>query len=89
MPAKVKAEEVKLARQVMSTFEGELDFKVYRDEYQDGLRQIINAKVEGREDRRARGRSAAEGREPDGRPAKEPRFDQRLEEEASADRGAA
>jgi DNA end-binding protein Ku len=49
MPAKVKADEVKLARQVMSTFEGELDFKAYRDEYQDGLRQIINAKVEGRE----------------------------------------
>jgi DNA end-binding protein Ku len=49
MPAKVKADEVKLARQVMSTFEGELDFKAYRDEYQDGLRQIITAKVEGRE----------------------------------------
>jgi len=49
MPAKVKAEEVKLARQVMSTFEGELDFEAYRDEYQDGLRQIIAAKVEGRE----------------------------------------
>jgi DNA end-binding protein Ku len=49
MPAKVKADEVKLARQVMSTFEGELDFKAYRDEYQDGLREIINAKVEGRE----------------------------------------
>jgi len=49
MPAKVKADEVKLARQVMSTFEGELDFKAYRDEYQDGLRQIISAKVEGRE----------------------------------------
>jgi DNA end-binding protein Ku len=49
MPAKVKADEVRLARQVMSTFQGELDFKSYRDEYQDGLRQIINAKVEGRE----------------------------------------
>jgi DNA end-binding protein Ku len=49
MPAKVKPEEVKLARQVMSTFEGDVDFKSYRDEYQDGLRQIIAAKVEGRE----------------------------------------
>jgi DNA end-binding protein Ku len=49
VPAKVKSEEVKLARQVMSTFEGEVDFKSYRDEYQDGLRQIIDAKVEGRE----------------------------------------
>ena len=49
VPVKVKAEEVKLARQVMSTFEGEVDFKSYRDEYQDGLRQIIEAKIEGRE----------------------------------------
>ena len=49
VPAKVKADEVKLARQVMSTFEGDIDFKAYRDEYQDGLRQIIDAKVEGRE----------------------------------------
>ena len=49
MPAKVKADEVRLARQVMSTFQGEVDFKSYRDEYQDGLRQIIDAKVEGRE----------------------------------------
>ena len=49
VPVKVKSEEVKLARQVMSTFEGEVDFKAYRDEYQDGLRQIIDAKIEGRE----------------------------------------
>jgi len=49
VPAKVKSDEVKLARQVMSTFEGEVDFKSYRDEYQDGLRQIIDAKIEGRE----------------------------------------
>jgi len=49
MPAKVKAEEVKLARQVMGTFEGDVDFGSYRDEYQDGLRQIIDAKIEGRE----------------------------------------
>jgi DNA end-binding protein Ku len=49
VPAQVKAAEVALARQVMSTFEGELDFGSYRDEYQEGLRQIIEAKVEGRE----------------------------------------
>jgi len=49
VPVKVKAEEVKLARQVMSTFEGDVDFTSYRDEYQDGLRQIIDAKIEGRE----------------------------------------
>src|SRR5262249_18085170 len=49
MPAKVKPEEVKLAQQVMSTFEGNLDFDSYRDEYQSGLREIIDAKIEGRE----------------------------------------
>src|SRR5262245_66124976 len=49
MPATVKPEEVKLAEQVIGTFEGELDFASYRDEYQDGLREIIDAKVEGRE----------------------------------------
>src|SRR5262245_63557586 len=49
MPATVKPEEVKLAQQVIGTFEGELDFASYRDEYQEGLREIIDAKVEGRE----------------------------------------
>jgi DNA end-binding protein Ku len=49
MPARIKAEEVKLAQQVMSTFEGSLDFDSYRDEYQSGLREIIDAKIEGRE----------------------------------------
>jgi DNA end-binding protein Ku len=49
MPAAVKPAEVKLAQQVMGTFEGDLDFKSYRDEYQEGLREIIDAKIEGRE----------------------------------------
>src|ERR687883_19987 len=49
MPAKVKPEEVKLARQVMGTFEGTVDLKTYEDEYQVGLREIIDAKIEGRE----------------------------------------
>jgi len=49
MPATVKASEVKLAQQVIGTFEGELDFASYRDEYQQGLREIIDAKIEGRE----------------------------------------
>src|SRR5438105_6173121 len=47
MPAKVKPEEVKLAKQVMGTFEGELDFDSYRDDYQVGLRVILAAKLEG------------------------------------------
>jgi DNA end-binding protein Ku len=49
VPGEVKAQEVALARQVMGTFEGELEFTSYRDEYQDGLREIIDAKVAGRE----------------------------------------
>jgi DNA end-binding protein Ku len=49
MPETVKPEEVKLARQVIGTFEGEVDFRSYRDEYQEGLREIIDAKIGGRE----------------------------------------
>src|ERR1700704_3056294 len=49
MPEKVKPEEVKLARQVIGTFEGDVDFQSYRDDYQVGLREIIDAKIEGRE----------------------------------------
>jgi DNA end-binding protein Ku len=49
VPSKVKPDEVKLAKQVMSTFEGELDMREYRDEYQEELRSVINAKIEGRE----------------------------------------
>jgi len=49
MPEQVKPEEVKLARQVIGTFEGEVDFQSYRDDYQVGLREIIDAKIEGRE----------------------------------------
>jgi DNA end-binding protein Ku len=49
VPATVKPEEVKLARQVMGTFEGEVDLTEYQDAYQAGLREIIDAKVEGRE----------------------------------------
>jgi DNA end-binding protein Ku len=49
MPDRVKPDEVKLARQVMGTFEGDVDFASYRDDYQVGLREIIDAKIEGRE----------------------------------------
>lgn len=44
-----KAAEVRLAQQVMGTFEGELDFVSYKDDYQAGLREIIDAKIAGRE----------------------------------------
>jgi DNA end-binding protein Ku len=49
MPAKVKPDEVRLAQQVIGTFEGDVDFQSYRDNYQIGLREIIDAKIDGRE----------------------------------------
>jgi DNA end-binding protein Ku len=47
VPASVKPEEMKLARQVISTFEGPLDLASYTDEYRAGLQRIIEAKIAG------------------------------------------
>jgi len=44
-----KPEEIRLARQVIETFEGPLDLATYRDEYREGLQQIIDAKIKGEE----------------------------------------
>src|SRR5215471_14974797 len=49
VPSKVKPEEMKLAKQVIATFDGELNLKDYHDEYTEGLRKIIDAKVAGEE----------------------------------------
>ncbi len=49
MPETVKPAEVALAQQVISTFEGTIDLGDYRDDYQEGLRAIIDAKIAGRE----------------------------------------
>jgi DNA end-binding protein Ku len=49
MPAVVKPAEVALAQQVIGTFEGSIDFSDYKDDYQEGLREIIDAKIAGRE----------------------------------------
>ena len=49
VPAKIKPEEAKLAKQVIETFEGKLDLSQYRDEYQDELRKIIDKKIAGEE----------------------------------------
>lgn len=49
VPSKVKPEEMKLAKQVIATFDGELNLKEYKDEYTEGLRQIIEAKIAGEE----------------------------------------
>ena len=49
VPSKVKPEEMKLAKQVISTFAAELNLKDYKDEYKEGLRKIIDAKIAGEE----------------------------------------
>ena len=49
VPTKVKPEEMKLAKQVIATFDGELNLKDYKDEYKEGLRKIIEAKIAGEE----------------------------------------
>jgi DNA end-binding protein Ku len=49
VPTKVKPDEIKLARQVIQTFESALNLKDYKDEYKEGLRKIIDAKVAGEE----------------------------------------
>jgi len=46
---KVNPGEMKLARQVIESIEGDLDLKDYKDEYQEGLRKIIDAKIAGEE----------------------------------------
>ena len=49
LPTKVKPEEMKLAKQVIATFDAELNLKDYKDEYTEGLRKIIDAKIAGEE----------------------------------------
>src|ERR671919_243647 len=49
VPTKVKPEEMKLAKQVVATFDAELNLKDYKDEYREGLRKSIDAKIAGEE----------------------------------------
>jgi DNA end-binding protein Ku len=49
VPSKVKPEEIKLAKQVIQTFDRPLDLADYKDEYREGLQQIIDAKIAGEE----------------------------------------
>jgi DNA end-binding protein Ku len=49
VPTKVKPDEMKLAKQVIATFDAELNLKDYKDEYTEGLRRIIDAKIAGEE----------------------------------------
>ncbi len=46
---KVGPAEMKLAKQVIESFQGPLDLSDYKDEYQEGLQKIIDAKIAGEE----------------------------------------
>ena len=46
---KVNPAEMKLAKQVIESIEGDLNLSDYKDEYQQGLRTIIDAKIAGEE----------------------------------------
>src|SRR6187551_855582 len=43
VPSKVRPEEMKLAKQVVATFDGELNLKDYKDEYMEALRRSLNS----------------------------------------------
>jgi DNA end-binding protein Ku len=43
----VKPDEIKLAKQVISAFDRQLDLSTYHDAYREGLQQIIGAKIKG------------------------------------------
>jgi DNA end-binding protein Ku len=47
--SKARPEEIKLAKQVIGTFEGPLDLATYTDAYKAGLQAIIDAKIAGQE----------------------------------------
>jgi DNA end-binding protein Ku len=49
VPKQVKADELRLAKQVIGTFDKTLDIASYRDEYKEELRKVIDAKIAGRE----------------------------------------
>ena len=49
LPATVSPDEVQLAWLVISTFKGPLDLTKFRDQYQEELRDVIDAKIAGRE----------------------------------------
>ena len=49
VPSKIKPEEIKLAKQVIENFDGELNLSETRDHYQEELQRIIDAKIAGEE----------------------------------------
>ena len=49
VPATSKPDEIRLAKQVIETFEAPLDLATFRDEYREALERIIDAKIAGHE----------------------------------------
>src|SRR5258705_4738626 len=49
VPTKAKPDEIKLARQIIKSFDAPLNLADYKDEYREGLQRIIDAKVAGEE----------------------------------------
>jgi DNA end-binding protein Ku len=49
VPLKIKPDEIKLAKQVIENFEADLNLTEFRDEYQEELQRIIDAKIAGEE----------------------------------------
>ena len=49
VPTKAKPDEIKLARQIIKSFEGPLNLADYKDEYREGLQRIIDKKIAGEE----------------------------------------
>ena len=49
VPSKIKPEEIKLAKQVIENFEAEFNLTDFRDQYQEELQRIIDAKIAGEE----------------------------------------
>ena len=49
LPDSVSDDEVALARQVIGSFEGDLDLSEFHDQYQEELRNVIDAKIAGAE----------------------------------------
>src|SRR4029077_6937099 len=49
VPATVKPDQMKLAKQVIGNFESALDLSEDRDEYKEELQRIIDAKIAGEE----------------------------------------
>lgn len=49
LPSKVRPEEIALARKVIGGFETPLDLGSYKDTYEEALRTMIDAKIEGEE----------------------------------------